>query len=370
MNKKFKRIHFIMAVTCALTLLPAAPVPVHAKTTEQTITANQTYGNLSTTNWDDEYLFHFQAPSDGYFVVEVTNTEAGNTESASLTVFNDRNQKLYWGRETTFSSVKFPTSKGNSYLLKLDHADSTHSLRVVFTQSKDWESGKNSSAQTATPLQSGKDKYGILDDASSGFDQEDYYRFHVSQLSKATISLGPADITGSSTPFNAEIINSQNQTERLFYNDSATQTKTSYLKKGTYYIRVSGGTALPYKVRVNLKKANLKKVNIRKIGISGRKKGLLYNYRSIKNLSIKGYGDVQGYNLMLANDKKFRTCLYNDDNDLGTGQNSDTASTIRQLNGRNYPLKKTYYFRVRPYIYDVFGTKVYAGFSSTVKKKF
>lgn len=359
-----------MAVACALTLLPAAPVPVHAKTMEQTITANQTYGNLSTTNWDDEYLFHFQAPSDGYFVVEVTNTEAGNTESASLTVFNDRNQKLYWGRETTFSSVKFPTSKGNSYLLKLDHADSTHSLRVLFTETKEWESGKNSSAQTATPLQLGKDKYGILDDASSGFDQGDYYRFHVSQLSKATISLGPADITGSSTPFNAEIINSQNQTERLFYNDSATQTKTSYLKKGTYYIRVSGGTALPYKVRVNLKKANLKKVNIRKIGISGRKKGLLYNYRSIKNLSIKGYGDVQGYNLMLANDKKFRTCLYNDDNDLGTGQNSDTASTIRQLNGRNYPLKKTYYFRVRPYIYDVFGTKVYAGFSSTVKKKF
>ncbi|SCW54910.1 hypothetical protein SAMN02910400_01252 [Lachnospiraceae bacterium C10] len=370
MNKKFKRIHFIMAVTCALTLLPAAPVPVHAKTTEQTITANQTYGNLSTKNWDDEYLFHFQAPSDGYFVVEVTNTEAGNTEHASLTVFNDRNQKLYWGRETTFSSAKFPTSKGNSYLLKLDHADSTHSLRVVFTQSKDWESGKNSSAQTATPLQSGKDKYGILDDASSAFDQGDYYRFNVSQLSKATFLLGPAEITGSSTSFYAEIINAQNQTERLFNSDSATQIKEAYLKKGTYYIKVSGGTALPYKFRVNLKKANLKKVNIRKIGISGRKKGLLYDYRSIKNLSIKGYGDVQGYNLMLANDKKFRTCLYNDDNDLGSSPNSDTASTIRQLNGRNYPLKKTYYFRVRPYIYDVFGTKVYAPFSASVKKKF
>lgn len=358
-----------MAVTCALTLLPAAPVPVHAKTTEQTITANQTYGNLSTKNWDDEYLFRFQAPSDGYFVVEVTNTEAGNTESASLTVFNDRNQKLYWGRETTFSSVKFPTSKGNSYLLKLDHADATHSLRVLFTETKEWESGRNSSAQTATPLQSGKAKFGILDESNGGFGEGDYYRFNVSQLSKATILLGPADVTGSSTPFNAEIINSQNQTERLFYNDSATQTKTSYLKKGTYYLKIAGGSGLPYKVRVNLKKANLKKVNIRKIGVSGRKKGLLYNYRTLKNIALKGYGDVEGYGLQLANDKKFRTCVYDDDTDLGTGQNSDTASTIRHLNGNSYKLM-TYYFRVRPYVYDVFGSKIYAPFSASVKKKF
>jgi hypothetical protein len=102
---------------------------------------------------------------------------------------------------------------------------------------------------------------------------------------------------------------------------------------------------------------------------SARKKGLLYNYRTLKNIALKGYGDVQGYGLQLANDKKFRTCVYDDDTDLGTGQNSDTASTIRHLNGNSYKLM-TYYFRVRPYVYDVFGSKIYAPFSASVKKKF
>ncbi|MBE5901337.1 MAG: hypothetical protein E7280_05470 [Lachnospiraceae bacterium] len=356
---------FILAAVCALSLLPT--MPAKAEAIKQEIVANTTYDNLHRDRWDDEYQFSFTAPGNGYFEIKVTNTVAGDDSRAKVVVFDENNKEMHSQDETTYTTVKFPTSTGMRYLLKLSGVeDSTFSLRVNFTEATNWESGKNVSTASATKLTAGKAVYGILDSAN----EEDYYKFRVDKLSKVTLTLGPAEVTGSSKYFDGEIINSQNQTTSPFDYSSATQKKTIYLKKGTYYLKIHGDREMPYKLQFSAKSANLKRVKIAKVGVSARQHGVFFDYRTVKNIKIKNYGAVDGYTVQVSQKKGFGNRDYDDERDLGTYSNSDTKSTIRRMNGQSFHIKKTYYFRVRPYVYDVFGVKVYAKYSPIVKKKF
>ncbi|SFQ50081.1 hypothetical protein SAMN02910358_02488 [Lachnospiraceae bacterium XBB1006] len=356
---------FILATACVLSLLPT--MPARAEVTKQEIVANTTYDNLHGEHWDDEYQFSFTAPEKGYFEIKITNTVAGDNDQAKIVVFDENNKEMYSHSDITYTTVKFPTTTGMRYLLKLNNVDgSTYSLRVNFTVATNWESGKNVDTASATNLTTGKEVYGILDRAN----EEDYYKFRVDKLSKVTLTLGPAEVTGDNKYFDGEIINSQNQTTSPFDYSSATQKKTVYLKKGTYYLKIHGDSAMPYRLQVSAKSANLKRVKIAKVGVSARQHGFFYDYRTVKNIKIKNYGAVDGYTVQVSTKKGFGNREYDNERDLGTYSDSDTKSTIRRMNGQSFRIRKAYYFRVRPYVYDAFGVKVYAKYSPIVKKKF
>jgi hypothetical protein len=355
----------ILVAACVLSLLPT--VPARAEAIKQEIKANTTYDNLHLERWDDEYQFSFTAPGNGYFDVKVANAVAGDDSWSKLVVYDENNKEMYTANTITYTTVKFPTSTGMRYLLKLSGVeDSTFSLRVNFTEATNWESGKNVDAASATELTAGKDVYGILDKAS----ENDYYKFRVNKLSKVTFTLGPSEVTGSGKYFGGTIINSQNQTTTLFDSSSAIQKKAVYLKKGTYYLKIHGDRELPYRLRFSAKSANLKRVKIAKVSVGPRQHGIFYDYRIVKNIKIKNYGAVDGYTVQVSQKKGFGNREYDDERDLGTYSDSDTKSTIRRMSGHSFHIHKTYYFRVRPYVYDVFGVKVYAKYSPIVKKKF
>ncbi len=362
MKKLLKRTGVALLTLVMLFSMIPAKETFAASNKQQTIAVNQTYSG--STLEGEKCLYTFTTPADGYFSVTVSDLSQ-KWNPISVAVLNSNNREVIDNTsiedDTTGTTVCYASRGGKTYTVVVDplNLEGAFNVQVNFVASNDWENEENGSAAQARVLSNNKAVYGTR----GANDEYDYYRFSVKKNSKVKLTLGPKDVTGNSDSWSLDLIDSNNHTENISYSSSVVTT-TVYLKKGTYYLRVhnfGAGEGVPYQVKYSASNLNVKKPTIKKVSI---KKGKYSTYYYFNYLTMKGNKDVDGFQLQVAKKKNMKKKVLNqtyDINDYGTvGKKKISVNERLSTN-------KKYYTRVRGYVYDPFGAKIYGSYSKVKK---
>ena len=356
-----------LAIICAI--VPAQ----RTKAAEEVISVNRAYSYELT---KDAKILKFTAPEDGVFTVDAVITSDDSKQLEVNLLDSNGNQLIdpCYGRSVfeKVSTTEYATRGGRYFYIKLSIPNLTGvtkdvTLTVNFTASNEWENEGNNTAEEACALENGAVKYGVLTKEET----EDFFAVKVTENSKVTIEFGPKTVTGDYDNWVVDLIDSKNHTYSLYGGKvSALTSEAVYLKKGTYYVRVKNyinALYVPYKVSFTAEKLAIKKPSITKVTVKKAKSGDKYYLDSVK---MKGNGDVQGFTLQAASDKKFKKKLVNKEIKL----TDDICSKKEISTGKNsssYTLStgSKYYVRVRGYVADPFGSKIYGKYSKVKATK-
>ena len=217
--------------------------------------------------------YEFTMPSTKGYVQFVLGKEVTVKETWGMVILDENGNEIrdYYGEGIT--SHALPYKQGRKLYVKIYAYYSgarwdEYTITPTFTEDSLWESEDNNTAKTATPIDLGaKAVYkGIIQNQEDGTDV-DYYKFKISgekkgetkSFKKVEINFGPDQISNKGT-WKVELINSDGTEVEIFRND----TKSSYqcyLKKGTYYLRV---TAYYSNARDNIYTINVKSAKVTK----------------------------------------------------------------------------------------------------------
>ncbi|MCR5273410.1 MAG: hypothetical protein K6E13_10595 [Lachnospiraceae bacterium] len=346
------------------------PVGVKADTT---IALNKW---VTYTNNSDSYVSKqvvFTAPANGYFTVTQKNRYAeGYRHDDDLYVIDRNNVELGYAYNGDGSTCTISATKGHKYYIKSDgipYNGGTLKLYVTFKESSSWETEENDTAVEADKLTNKKWKYGVLN-ASGHYD---YFKIKLKKTSKVKLTFGPKSV-GDDCSFHLTLYNTDNVDESIFSYVSSVSSKTIYLKKGTYYLRVSGTVDLPYKLKYQSSSFSVKKPVIKKVKRGEAYKSWWYGtkMRYFGTISLKTKGTIDGYGVQIAKKSNMKSKISLSDSlkekDCGTYSYSDTKSTIRRFKSQGFK-RRTYYVRVRGYVYTAFDEKIYGSWSKAKRVK-
>lgn len=339
--------------------------PANAATAEK-IELNRGYAvRLEDSN--NPRLYEFTVPEAGNIAVQVKNTNPVGSEKADVQLFDSNNAALTdtW----TSSNVELPvysTDKNRTFFLKLSKNwasnDADYTLTVNFQPTTDWETEDNNTTASADLITSGKNWYGAITEK----DSKDYFKFKLNANKKVTITFGPREVSGQSDKWEVYLINSNNESKLIYYQNSTTQTYTCYLKKGTYYLQVEKYWASNSNIvyALSYKESALKLVqptisSIKAIGYESWGG----NYVMLDKIKIKNSGDATGYTVKVSNKKNMgKPNTVEEINFEGT-------NTKKQVSLKtHFAVNRNFYVQARSYVTDPFGAKMYGKYG-TVKGK-
>lgn len=318
----------------------------------------------------DSRLYEFTVPETGNISVQAKNTDPVGSARVAAQLFDSNNLALTdeWGG----SNVELPvysTDGNRNFYLKLtggyDADQTSYVFTVNFEPTTDWESEDNNTTASADVISSGKNWYGAINDKN---DPCDYFKFRLNASKKVVISFGPKEVSGNSNRWDVELINSSNQSQRI-YDDSTTQTYTCYLKKGTYYLKITGGynsENVPYALSYKESALKLAQPVISSMKLVAYTDWIPFVETpcvGITNVKIKYSGDATGYMLRIAKKKSMKGKLAAGHIDF------DDKNTKKQVEVPTYlPVVKTYYVQARSYVTDPFGVKIYGKYGAVKGK--
>ncbi len=310
--------------------------------TADTIKVNKVYNGILH-NKNDADWYKFRTEKNGYFKVDfaVENTELlSNYYGFDITVYDKNYNEIavYDSVKLSYTGNILPYEKG-TYYLKIKAAfahdgivDIPYKVKIAFKESALWESENNDTSKKADTVNFGKTYSGLLSDSS----ESDWFRFTVKNAGTIRITL-KADEVNPDTVENGWRVYVYNKTSSNPVGKIEKITNKEFLtldlKKGTYYIKVTGnyGGAVGciYKLNVGYSQAPKKSV-IKSIKSSGRKVTLKWN----KSKNADGYEIYRstsqtGTYKKIAAVKKNSTLAYTDKKSLKKG--------------------RTYYYIVIPY---------------------
>lgn len=370
MKKTLKRLlagMLVVAFICQF--IPAKQV----KAAEEEINVNQTYSYTLT---KEPKMLKFTAPEDGVFTVDaVINSDDGRTFEMFLFDSDGHElvEHLYGTNQLQkLSTTEYATKGGRSFYVKLvipnlDEITKDVTLTVNFTASKEWENELNDSADEATKLENGVYKYGVITKDES----EDFYTFKLDKTSKVVLEFGPKTISGNYEYWTVEILNDDGESHQLYGGSVSAITKeTVYLKKGTYFLKVKyyiNSRYVPYKISYKAENFTVKQPTVSKVKIS---KNTLWNYYFIDTINMKGNGEVHGFTVQAAANKKLKSKLVNRDIKAKAGVvGKKKLSTTEEIYNFNIDQSKKCYVRVRGFVTDPFGKNIYGKYSKVKSSK-
>lgn len=368
MKKFLKYAGLVLGLVFALTL----GVTNTVKADETKISVNTVYNYTNNGEYDVDRTFRFVAPNNGYFTVSQTNLDSYGNSGNRLLVYNSDNEELdriTWSNHNQTTGV-ISATKGHTYYIKtaIDDHGGKLKLRVNFTKASDWETEDNDTPYEADKLTNKKWMYGVVNINDS---HPDYFKIKVKKASYVKLTFGPK-YNGVNCNFTVRIYNKDNFNSTLYSYSSNVTDKEIYLRKGTYYLQVTGSEEVPYKLRYKASALKFKQVRVRSVTKGYR--GLFTSKYSVKKITLKNTSGVDGYQVQFAKKKnmKGRVALSEGEEyqELGTYTNSDTRSCIRRFSSNcKFDRKKTYYVRVRGYRVDPFGAKIMGKWSKPFKFK-
>lgn len=321
----------------------------------------------------------YEASEDGYIIVCVVAPADGvlnisgydaNADWIKLSLIDINNNVITsgskgWSYErVTLSS--FGVRKGSKYYLKVGY-DSTSKLKytVGFTPASYWEKEDNDSSTNATNISTSKKYTGNM----VNYEDVDYYKVKLTSDAKVSFTFGPKVVDGNFHPWNVELINSKGESVHIYYG-STTTTYTNYLKKGTYYLKVTGSySSIGVNYVLSYKKTNFKvsTPSISSIKAKGNhvKKYSWFSFRGYDNyvllnkIKIKMKGVCEGYTVKVAKKSNMKGTLLSQTMAV-TKKNTITLD-------KHFPVYKNYYVRMRGYITTPFGEKIYGKYSKVKK---
>ena len=355
------------ALVCPLT--PARRV----KAAEEVISVNQDYSYELT---KEAKMLKFTAPEDGVFTVDAV-IKSDDGRQLEVNLYDSNGNQLVdpiYGRNLfeKVSSAEYGTRGGRYFYVKLsipnlNGVTKDVTLTVNFTASNEWENEGNDTAEEACVLENGAVKYGVL----TKEEREDFFAIKLTENSKVSIEFGPKSVSGDYDNWTVDLIDSKNRTYSLYGGKVlADTTETVYLKKGTYYVRVKNyinAQFVPYKISYTAEKLVVKKPTITKVAVKKENNSKQYY---LDYVNMKGNGDVNGFTLQVASDKKFKKNLVNEDIKLADGFcGKKGISTGKNSDSYTLSTGSKYYVRVRGYVADPFGSKIYGKYSKAKASK-
>ncbi|MCR5467451.1 MAG: hypothetical protein K6F37_00695, partial [Lachnospiraceae bacterium] len=275
---------------------------------------------------------------------------------------------VYWNSSVSGDTVKtdlYATKANRNFYVKVaayyNDTNMDNNVTVNFTASKDWENESNDTSSTARTLKDNKVTYGSITENDSA----DFFKIKVKKTCKVDITFGPKEITGNDTSWEVFIVNNDNESQSLFKGGTR-QKKTVYLMKGTYYLCVKNpyhAENVSYMIKYKTSKLNLKKPVIKKFKV---KKNSFWGSKNVDYISMSGNKDVSGYTVQVAKKANMSGKLTNSDVEIKDGVSSKKKISTMTDNLGN--LSK-YYVRVRGYVSDPFGKKVYGKWSKVKASK-
>ncbi len=370
MKKTLKRLLagvLVLAFICQF--IPAKQV----KAAEEEINVNQTY---SYTLSGEPKMLKFTAPEDGVFTVDAVINSDDERLFEMLLLDSEGHQlaETANGRNQfeKVSTTEYATKGGRYFYIKLTSYNTEDikkdvTLTVNYTASNEWENELNDTADAACKLENGKVKYGVITKDES----EDFYTFKVDKTSKVVLEFGPKTISGNYEYWTVEILNDDGESHQLYGGSvSAVSKETVYLKKGTYFLKVKyyiSSRYVPYKISYKAEKFAVKQPTVSKVTV---KKNSIWNYYFIDAIKMKGNGEVSGFTVQAASNKKLKSKLVNRDINVKAGVvGKKKISTKEEVYNFNIESNKNCYVRVRGYVTDPFGKNIYGKYSKVKSSK-
>lgn len=334
------------------------PEPARAATLE-IIELNQDY-LVQLEGSSDSRLYQFTVPAAGNISIQAKNTDPTGNEKVCLQLFDSNNLALtdeWWD-----SNVELPvysTDENRTFYLSFEPYENysiSYVLTVNFEPTTDWETEDNDTTVSADVITAGKSWYGAINDKN---DSCDYFKFKLNVNKKVVITFGPKEVSGNSNSWDVELINSSNQSERMFSRCSTTQTYTCYLKKGTYYLRITNcdnSRNIPYAVSYResaLKLTAPVATSVKAVGHKG------WNNYVTLDVKVKNSGNATGYVVKVSNKKNMGRPVTTEEIAF-EGSNSKKQFSLKT----DFTVSKSYYVQVKSYVTDPFGVKVYGKYGA------
>lgn len=314
-------------------------------------------------------MLEIVAPADGVLNISGYSTSSEGIELSLIDADNNTIESSHETGSERLYLIPYGVRKGSKYYLKVEswvNLDSTGKYIVNFTPTAYWEKENNNSSASSTNISPSKKYTGNLTNDSD----VDYYKVKLNSNAKVSFTFGPEAVDGNTHPWQLDLINSKGKSVRIYY-DSATQTYKNYLKKGTYYIKVSGSYSasgvnyvLSYKNNnltistptISSAKAKGKHVKVFSWWSS---KGTYDNYVLLNKIKVKMKSDCQGYTVKVAKKSNMKGSLLSRDIDVS----KKTSLTLDD----HFSVYKNYYMKMRGYVTTPFGERIYGKYSKVKK---
>ena len=331
-------------------------------------TATELESNKSVTGMimgdGDVDWYQFTMPSTKGYVQFVLDKDVTVKEKWGMVILDETGSEIksYYGDGIT--SHVLPYKTGTKLYVKIYAYNSgarwyEYKITPSFTEDSLWETEDNNTEKTATPLDLGTKKVykGLVQDQVDGKDV-DYYKFKISgekkgetkSFKKVDINFGPDQISSKGT-WKVELINSDGTAVELFRSD----TKCSYqcyLKKGTYYLRVTAyySDARNIIYTVNVKGAKVSKPTIE-----------LKSIKITQNSSWSGAAGTCKLSKLTKGITEFMI-YWSESSNMKDASSKSFSSTVKTFDfelGKYWKNAGKAYFQVSALIRDPFGNKLY-----------
>lgn len=311
--------------------------------------------------------FYIVVPADGVISVSGYNVSSDGIDLSLIDESNNVIRNAHENSNKIAHLKSYGVRKGSRYYLKIKSwpyswNDYTMKYTVNFTPTNCWEKEYNDSSATATDISAGAKYTGNL---TNRYDI-DYYKIKLNSNAKISLTFGPKEVDGNSHPWIIDLLNSKGESIRIYY-DSTTKTYTNYLKKGIYYIKISGAYSstsvdyiLSYKKKnltvsvPNISSAKAKGLHIKE-GYWWSSKITYNNYVLLDKIKVKMKSDCQGYTVKVAKKSNMKGNLLS--------QNTEVLNKNSITLDKHFPIYKNYYIRIRGYVTTPFGDKIYGKYS-------
>lgn len=362
---KSKRIISVVLAVCMVLSLGVSKQTKAATTTRKTLALNQTY----TETWEDDEtkVFQFTVPQAGNIDIEIKHTNPVEDKTISLSLYDSNNAVIFWDyRGSNVTLPTYSTDGNRTYYLKVKEItawDASYYVTIHFQTTTDWESENNDTTATADAITVNQTYKGTITEKDSC----DCYKLYIPGNRKVSVKFGPTQVDGENHEWNVYLLNSKNESARIVDCSGINQTYTTYLKKGTYYLKVEdayGARNIPYSFGYTVKGLTIKQPKITSIKGSAYKGWFDPNYVKLTRIKIKNSGACQGYQVQVAKRKSMKGRLANEMVAFESGNSKGKVSLQTSMG-----VYKKYYVRARGYVTDPFGKKIYGKYSKVKCKK-
>lgn len=259
MNRKTKSIicaviSIIMVAMMGITAFAANEIEPNGNISTATpISVNEMVYGYATDGGDDD-CYKFTTSSDGYIKVDVNK---GYAEDWSMYLYlyngNKKSEMYYFSASyegIKDSTIKIGLPKGTYYIRVNGTYRSNYNFKVNFVSTNDWEKEFNETVVTANTVSVGKTFYGSTSDGG------DYDWFKFTTTADGYMQISTTHDYGDYNTFSLYTYDGTEKKKVKYLQLSETSEKSAldggYLKKGTYYLCVSGCSDTHYSFKINL----------------------------------------------------------------------------------------------------------------------
>ena len=237
--------------------------------TASTLPLNQTmHGNLMTYSDKDYYAFQITQP--GYVNLSFSHLKVDSSSTYWVASICDaeNNELLHYtynGKTESVQSQGLGLPVGRYYVVVMVnntnyHSDFVYQLTARFTAADDWETEVNGSRATADLIVPNVPVHGSLMKNSD----EDYYAFTLDGDDSVALTFQHSYLDTTSNVWAITLMNESGSTlMTLSSKGTTTAVQTSSVQElsaGTYYVKVSGSSDLPYTLTVRTYGASLARI--------------------------------------------------------------------------------------------------------------